>query len=264
MPHDVVSTDTRVTRLIAAYSLCEEAHESQLILSSRVTRAMLYAAITFYYSVAEREVLGDALTNTPDGLMICTRPGLKIEELLDVYERLKKVRDKAIAHVTETSEAYSLTQQADWYKAPPAMDRLLQAETGVAARVHIALKLPDISPEDREALRYLTAATADIYYQLHKLGMLTSRGDPEEDMKTYQTSAHIYAPDDTPVEGEAVKVALLRIGLDGKSVVEWEKTQTTDSTGLAVFNLRPTANYKGQTIYSVTLRGQPIGAPKEK
>ena len=166
MVNDRISSNTRVSRLVIAYSLCEEAEQSHLILTTRVTRAMLYASIVMYYSVAERDVLEHYLEDGKEGMVVGS--DLPLKELCSVYDKFKEIRNKAIAHVDEGSPAYQLDEESGWFLAPPGVSYLAQQKVGgVQGRVHIAYSLPDIDSKDRMAFKDLTAVTADIYYQIH-------------------------------------------------------------------------------------------------
>ena len=198
MADDVISADTKVARLVVAYNLCADACESQHILSSRMIRALLYAAITLYFSVAEREVLEEVLVEK----------GTSTDEILTAFDRLRKIRNKSVAHVDEKSDVYVLSGQADYYRAPPVVNRIAETEIGIpGAKLSIAYQLPDITAEDRDALHRLTAATADIYFQMQKTGRLLGSGGAGP--RRHNLKGSIYNPDDTPAVGERAVITLM-------------------------------------------------------
>lgn len=129
-------------------------------------------------------------------------------EILASFDRLKAIRNNAVAHVDEKSDVYTLTEEADYYRAPPDVNRIAAAEIGIQdAILRIAYQLPEITAEDRDALHRLTATTADIYFQMRRTGRLLNSGSAGP--HKYGLKVSIYNPDDTLAAGMPVDLILL-------------------------------------------------------
>lgn len=155
MPDDNTSFETKVSRVVAAFSAMQESHECALVLTERIRNLIQYASLLLYYSAAERGVL-EAWTKS--GKLIDG------DTYLESYDKFKAVRNKGIAHPNEGAGRLDIPIHWDWYRMPTGVTDALRSLSGKGNGPGFhACGLALLTTEEWLNYRDLASITAEIY-----------------------------------------------------------------------------------------------------
>ena len=175
---------SRLTRLLLAYTLCEDAVEHGRVLKEYVAESMFHAGIIAYYSVfkdkkGQRWFKDVLLKQTPhrlQGLNIkVRRPSLDGESyypevsLIDVFKEFESIRDMNLAHKDSGKES---NYRKEWLRVP----KEVAGAEEIDGKVYIVQKdFLSLSSEEKSRFLMLIVASIKIAWEVEGHSVLLRR-----------------------------------------------------------------------------------------
>lgn len=184
MGNDSITDPRRFAKLSHAYTLCEIALGDLQLRNPTLAQTVAHMSVVTYYAVTGQEkdrYLAGALADGPDNDLVDSwkqrgRPDISWDSLSSVYERIKELRNKTLAHAVESwlnkpassdddrwvKDHYKIT----WVYPPPGLEHLgSQRANEEEDSPPLDCVLTDIPQADLQAFQGLIYFTAAIYGQ---------------------------------------------------------------------------------------------------
>ena len=170
---------SKLTRLLLAYTLCEDAVEHGHVLQNYVAESMFHAGIIAYYSVFKdkegRRWFNDVLYRLQGLNIKVRRPSLDGKSyypevsLIDVFKELESIRDMNLAHKDSGKES---NYRKEWLRVPKEV-----AGAGeIDGKVYIVQKdFLSLSSEEKSRFLMLIVASIKIAWEVEGHSVLLRR-----------------------------------------------------------------------------------------